>query len=50
MREREGKERAINILKNFDKLEIKLKDEYERKIRDLEMKLANMYFFYLGER
>ena len=47
---RESKERAINILKNFDRIEIKLKDEYERKIRDLELKIANMYLYHLGKR
>jgi len=44
-RERESKEKIINIMKNFDRAESKLREEYEKKIRDLEYKISFMYFF-----
>jgi hypothetical protein len=32
-------------MKNFDRAESKLREEYEKKIRDLEYKISFMYFF-----
>jgi hypothetical protein len=38
-RERDSKERMVTLLKGFDKVEVKLREEYEKKIRDLEHRL-----------
>ena len=41
-RERQGKEKAIQLLKSFDAIEQKMKGEYETRIQDLEQYVAHL--------
>jgi len=35
-REKESREKAVAIMKNFDRIELKQREGYERQIRDLQ--------------